>query len=171
VRGVDLGYRRGSEGGHRDPRQVLGPHAVQEVRGDALEQVLGPDPPGQVGRLLVQARGEQLGHLLVGPVLQEPGEQQVPLLEQGLGLVVLAIGTGQQAGGLELEQGGRDDQELRGHLEVQLPHVPDLRQVLLGDRRQRDLPDIYLLARDEVEEQVERPLEHLGPDDVVHVST
>ena len=58
------------------------------------------------------------GHLLVGAVLQQPGEQQVAGLEQGEVLLVLDLAGRQQPGGLEVEQGGGDDQELGGLAEV-----------------------------------------------------
>ena len=64
--------------------------------------------------------GEGAATLLVRPVLQQPGEEQVPRLEQGQVLLVLDLGRGQQPGRLEVEQGGRDDQELAGLVEVPL---------------------------------------------------
>jgi hypothetical protein len=125
---------------------------------------------GQVQRLPGQAVTHQRGHLLVGAVLQQAGEEQVALFQQGLRLVGVGVGTGQQPRRLELQQGRGHHQELRGHLEVELPHALDLGQVVLGDARQRHLPDVEALARDEVEEQVERPLEDLGLDHVAHAA-
>ena len=61
---------------------------------------------------------EHGGHLLEGAVLQQPGEQQVARLEQGEVLLVLDVAVRQQPGRLEVEQGGRDDQERRRLVEV-----------------------------------------------------
>ena len=64
--------------------------------------------------------GEVGGRQLVGAVLQQPGEQQVARLEQREVLLVLDLGRRQQPGGLEVEQGRRDDQELGRLAEVPL---------------------------------------------------
>ena len=98
--------------------------------------------------------------LLVRAVLQQPGEQQVAGLEQGEVLGVLHLGVGQQPGGLEVEQRGRDDEELRGLVEVRV--VAERREVgdeVVGDAVQRHLGDVELVLADQLQEQVERALE------------
>ena len=60
------------------------------------------------------------GDLLEGAVLQQPREQQVARLEQRQVLLVLDVGRRQQPDDLEVEQRRRDDQELRGLLELPL---------------------------------------------------
>ena len=75
---------------------------------------------------------------------------------------------GQQAAALQLDQGGRDEQELAGHVEVELLHALELDEVAVDDRRQADLVEVDLLGQDEVEQQVERPLEHRGLHRVGH---
>src|SRR5215216_178632 len=133
VGGRDLGRRGRDEGRGGQPGQLLGGDPDEQVGNDAPEEVLGPDPPGEVGRLLGQAGPEQAGDLLVRPVLEDPGEEEIPLLEDGLDLVGVGVRGRQQPGRLQLQEGGRDDQELGRHLQVELPHAADLGQVVLGD--------------------------------------
>ena len=45
-------------------------------------------------------------------------------------------------------------------------HALELGEVAVDDARQRDLVDVDLLAGDEVQQQIERPLEH-GRDNLV----
>jgi hypothetical protein len=91
VGGGDLGRRDRGEGGGGQPGQLFGGDPDQQVGDDAPQEVLGADPPGEVGRLLDQAGSEQAGDLLVRPVLEDPGEEQVPLLEDGLDLVGIGV--------------------------------------------------------------------------------
>ena len=76
---------------------------------------------------------------------------------------------GQQPGRLDVEQGGGDEQELRGLAEVPLGVeawcAPDVRDELVGDLGQRDLGDVELVLGDQPEQQVERP----GEDVEVHL--
>src|SRR4030095_13066355 len=103
--------------------QLVGGDPDQELGDDAAQEVLGADPAGVVGGLLGQAGSEQAGDLLVGPVLEDPGEEEVSLLQDGLDLVGIGVGRRQEAGRLELQQGGRDHQELGRDLPVEL--TPD----------------------------------------------
>ena len=64
--------------------------------------------------------------------------------------------------GLEVDQGGRDEQELGRDVEVERLHALELLEVGVDDRRQRDLPEVDLLLQDEVQEEVEGPLEGRG---------
>ncbi len=64
------------------------------------------------------------GHLLEGLVLQQPGKKQVPGLQQRDVVVVLDLAGRQQPGGLEVQQGGGDDEELAGL--VKGPFLPQL---------------------------------------------
>src|SRR5690606_13486845 len=65
---------------------------------------------------------------------------------------------------LPVEQGGGEEEELRGHLEVHLLHEADVGQVLIGDLRDRHLGDIQLVALDEVEQEIERAFEAVEAD-------
>src|SRR5207249_8372048 len=98
--------------------------------------------------------------LLESLVLQQAREQQVARLQQGQVLLVLDDRGGQQPGGLEVEQGGRDNEELAGLVEVPVvAHRPDVGDELVGDLVQRDLGDVQLVLADQLQQQVERPAE------------
>ena len=76
-------------------------------------------PPAGTRRAASASRSRRNARrLLVGLVLQQPGEQQVAGLEQLEVVLVVDLGGGQQPGRLEVEQGGGDDQELAGLVEV-----------------------------------------------------
>ena len=111
-------------------------------------------------RLHRQPLRQHRGDLLERPVLQQPGEQQVPRLQQREVLVVLDVARRQQPGRLEVEQGGRDHEELAGLVEIPLRAAgPDVGDELVGDPGQRDLGDVELVLGDQPEQQVERALE------------
>ena len=106
---------------------------------------------------------EGAGDVLEGAVLQQPGEEQVARLDEGQVLLVLRAGLRQQPDGLEVEQGGGDEEELG-----RLAEVPvgvgglgglDVGDELVGDLGQRDLGDVELVLADQAEQQVERPRE------------
>ena len=79
--------------------------------------------------LLGHPVGEEGGRLLVGAVLQQPGEEQVARLEQREVLLVVDLAARQQPGGLEVEQRGGDDEELGGLAQVPVgPAGPDVRR-------------------------------------------
>ena len=109
--------------------QRLGGELGELVQADAdehlgqqgREPVLQADRPRVPAGLPRQPGRQHPGDLLERAVLQQPGEQQVPRLEQREVLLVLDVALRQQPGGLEVEQRGRDEQERRGLLEVPLP--------------------------------------------------
>ena len=151
-RGRELGERRGV-----DAEQHL-----RQQHGEPLFQRHRAREPPRRARLQLH---EEACDLLVRAVLQQPREQQVAGLQQGEVLGVLHLGVGQQAGGLEVEQRGRDDQELRGLVEVRV--VAEGREVgdeVVGDAVQRHLGDVQLVLADQLQEQVERALEVVQPD-------
>src|SRR5204862_3791449 len=63
-----------------------------------------------------------------------------------------------------LYQHGRHDKVLRSELEVLRPHDLDVLEVLPRERRHGDLEDIQILLSDQVQKEVERPLEGLEHD-------
>ena len=78
-------------------------------------------------------------------------------------VVELDVGvTGQQAPGLQLDEGGRDQQELRRHLEIEAFHLLELGDVGVDDAAQGDLVEVHLFVEDQVQQQVEGALEHRG---------
>ena len=128
--------------------QLVGGDAGQQVGRQVGERLLQPGPPGD--RALGQ-RGEpgQLGGgVLERLALEQAGQEQVALLPDGQLLVELdVLAAGQQAPGLELDQGGGDQDELGGDVEVEGPvHPLELGDEAVDDRRQRDLVDVDLAA-------------------------
>ena len=165
------GDGRGVQVVDADGRGRLGPqHGGGEVgepgRVDA-QQHLGQQPGEALlqrdrAREPAQRRGLQLDEqprdLLVGAVLQQPGEEQVAGLEQAVVAVLdVRLRVGQQPGGLEVEQRGRDDEELRGLVEVRV--VAERREVgdeVVRDPVQGQLGDVELVLPDQLQQQVER---------------
>ena len=78
--------------------------------------------------------------------------------------------SGQEPAGLQLDQRGGDEQELRGHVQVHGLQPLDLGQVGVHDAGQRDLVEVDLLPQDQVQQQVEGPVEDLGRHLVRHTS-
>ena len=109
---------------------------------------------------LVQQAGGRLEFL----VLEEPADERIPRILR------LALHPGrrfrprQQHPGLDVNQRRRHDQELARHVQVELLHELNRVQVLRGDERDRDVVDADLVLPDEVQQQVERPLEVIEPD-------
>ena len=97
-----------------------GPEAEQHLGQQPGELRLERHRPREPAGLVGHPAGEDGGDLLVRAVLQQPGEEQVARLEQREVLLVLDLAAGQQPGGLEVEQGRGDDEELGGLAEVPL---------------------------------------------------
>ena len=155
--------RRQHAGGQRG--ELLGRDAEQHLGHLLGEDRVGPGvaavPQDGAGLALPQERRR----LLVGPVLQQPREQQVAGLEQLQVVLVLHLGGRQQPGGLEVQQRRRDDEELAGLVQVQLvAEGPQVGDELVGDLREGDLGDVELVLADQLQEEVERPLEVGQPD-------
>ena len=108
-----------------------GPHEGRGhlVGGDPLQQVGGVDDQvgvesGGAGHRaggLLDEQGEPVGGGRVGLALEQPGQQEVPLLPADELLVGLDVAAaGQQAPGLELDEDGGHHQELGQDLQVDL---------------------------------------------------
>ena len=120
--------------------------------------VRGWERPAAVGQARQHPR-----RVLERLALEQAGQQQVALLPQReLVVEVDVVVAGQQAAGLELDQGRGDQQELGGDVEVEVLQPVELGQVGVDDRGERDLVEVDLLAQDQVQQQVERALEHGG---------
>ncbi|CAM5697123.1 hypothetical protein SANTM175S_03578 [Streptomyces antimycoticus] len=163
---VDVDLRLGL-GLHRLDGQLgeaLGTDADDDV-GQQLGVVrLQTDRTGVTGGLGDQPVIEDVRDLLVRAVLEQPREKQVARLQQGQVRLVLDLGGRQQAGRLEVQQGRRDDEELGGLVEVPVrPHGADIGHELVGDLGQGDLGDVQLVLGDQLEEEVEGPLEVVQP--------
>ena len=75
----------------------------------------------------------------------------------GLGFLV----GGQEFPAFDVDQGGRHHQELASDFEVQFPHLIDIGNELRGDSSEVDLVNVDLLLLDQVQQQIQRPFEHV----------
>ena len=60
-----------------------------------------------------------------------------------------------QPAGLQLDEGGGDDEELRCHLEVHGPHQVEMGEVLRHEIGQSQLGDLETMGSDQLQEQIE----------------
>ena len=72
---------------------------------------------------------------------------------------------------LDLDERCCDQKELARHVDIELLHLVEERQVLVDDPDEAQLRDRELVRRDQLEEQVERPLEHACLDFKCHRAT
>ena len=140
--------------------EVLGAQRPHQLRRLLAVLLIEADSTHVPAILTLQAAGEPGGHLLEGAVLQQAGEQQVARFEQRHRLGVHQLALRQQAGDLHVEQGRGHDQELGRLIQVLVVVEPaQVRDELVGDGAQRDFGDVHLVLRDEIQQQVERPVE------------
>jgi hypothetical protein len=161
-----LGGHRGrlARGQHArgDPGELHRAQAEQDLGEQLGEPWLHRHPAREPPRGHRHPAGEHRGDLLVRAVLQQPGEQQVPGLQQGQVLLVLNFARGQQPGGLQVQQGRRHDQEVADLVQVPAAGpVPDVGDELVGDLGQSHLGDVQLVLGDQRQQQVEGALEHV----------
>ena len=161
---AELDHRRGPgrHGPGGDLRELGGAHAEENLRQQLGECGFHRHLPRVAGAFGGHPVGEDRGELLVGAVLQQPGEEQVTRFKQGEVVLVLDLRGRQQPRHFQVQQRGSDDEE-RARL-VQVPVAPARTNVgkeLVGHLRQGDKRDVELLARDEAQQQVERSLEDL----------
>jgi hypothetical protein len=156
-------HRLGFEGGRGEQREVVGADRDDHFRQQLGEPRLQHHRAGMAELLLGQPGGDQRSDLLERAVLHEPGEQEVAGLEQREVVLVLDVALRQQPSRLEVEQRGRDQQELGGLFEI-VAEVLDVADELVGDLRQRHLGDVELMLGDQREQQVEWALEDTEAD-------
>lgn len=90
-------------------------------------------------------------------VLQEALDQVLARID--LVALLVELRTRQQHLGLDPHQRGRDQDELTRQLDVELVHLADVFQKVVGDLGNRDVMDVHLVAFDEEQQEVERPVE------------
>ena len=173
VREVDLRHRPFGGRPQVRLRELVRGDAGEQVRRMDDEAIVEPDlagdrPGGSLGEDDERVRGGR-----VRPALEQAREQQVALLPADELLVLVDdVRAGQQLLRLQLDEDGRDQDELREHVHRQLvPPLDEDRDERVDDRRQRDLQDVDLVAADEVQQQVDRPFEDRGRDRVRHGPT
>jgi hypothetical protein len=149
----------------REDRQFFGGDVEDEFGQEVAVAGLEADAARHAGRGAFDEAGEVACGLFVGLVLEQPREEEVAGFEQSEVLFVVDLGAGQEPRGLEVEEGGGDEQELGGLLEVpRLVEGGDVFDEFGGDAVERDLGDVELVLADELQQQVERPLEVVKPD-------
>jgi hypothetical protein len=80
-------------------------------------------------------------------------------------LVLLrGIRARQQRSRLEVNERRCHDEKLARHVEIQLLHQREIGEVLLGDQRDRYVVDVHLALANEMNQQIERPLERIELD-------
>ena len=159
---------RGSSARRAAARTSSGRQEREQVRLQALEALVQPGEArpglrrGQLGGREPDAGGGERR------ALDKAGEQVVTLLEEGEVLLVGLVASGKEPPALQLDEGGGDDQEFGGDLEVEPLHRLDLGQEGVHDVGERDLVQVDPLLGDEPQQQVERPCEDVGADLVCH---
>ena len=161
-----LGCRRLQEGGSKILRSGL----LEEVGSQREEVFLDR---AALARVAAGGDGGQLPQdqrsVLEGLALDQTRQQEIPLLPQTEFVVEIdLVVVGQEPAGLELDQRGRDQEKLGGDLEVELLHAIQLAEVRIDNLVQVDLVEIDLLAQDQVQQQIERTVEHRRVDLVRH---
>jgi len=104
---------------------------------------------------LVQQAGRRLELL----VLEEATDERVARILFFAFDVGRGLGARQQHLRLDVDERGGHEQELAGDVEIQLLHQGDRVEVLRRDERDRDVVDAHLVLANEVQQQIERPLE------------
>ena len=118
--GVDHHRRHRGEHPERGGAQRVGAHPLERVGFEEAVRLFGTGAPRHAALGTADAGVERGGRVLERLALEQPGEQQVALLEAEQLLVELGVfETGEEAAGLELHEGGGDEQELGGDVEVE----------------------------------------------------
>jgi hypothetical protein len=103
---------------------------------------------------------QQAGGRLEFLVLEQPADQRVARV-----FLRFAFHAGggfrprQQHLRLDVDQSSRHDEEVAGDVEIELLHQRDGLEILRRDQRDRDVVDVQLVLPDEMQQQIERPLE------------
>ncbi len=96
------GRRPWRESRRGDGRELLGGQAEQNLRQQIGEPGFHRNPPGERAALVRHLSRHDRRSFLISAVLQQPGEQQVPGLEQGQVLLVVHFSGRKQPGRLEV---------------------------------------------------------------------
>jgi len=115
---------------------------------------------GQVYELVQQLRGRL--ELLV---LEQPPNQRLPRILHRL-IALGGIRPRKQHPGLDVDQRGGHDQELADGVEVELLHQLYIFEILLSNQGDRNIVDVHLVLLNEVNQQIQRPLERLELDGI-----
>ncbi len=89
---------------------------------------------------------QQLGGGLEALVIEQALHQRVARVDLFPALVRHFFGPRQQLAALDVDERRGGDQELAGEIQIELLHQAEVRQVLLGDERDRDVVDVHLMS-------------------------
>jgi tryptophanyl-tRNA synthetase len=160
---IDARHRAWGRGAEKGGANAMTRHTLEQIGHQALEAVVRARLPRKGAIGLVGQTREDRGDVFEGLALEQPGQQQIALLpERELVVEIDVVAPGEQTAGLELDERRGDEQELRGHVEVERLHPFDLGDVAVDDAGQRDLVDVDLLLQDQVQEQIEWALVDRG---------
>ena len=160
---IELGLRRGSERQGRPASQILERHLRQEIGGQVHELRLEAGSPGEETTSRSEASIDPRPGLPVRRALDQAGQQEVALLEEAA-LGRIPGPCRKQPQRLELQERRRDHQEAGRRLEIERLPAVDCREELVGDGGQGHVVDVDPLAGDQLQEQVDRALEHFELD-------
>ena len=165
VFGVDDRLGLGRQHAQRGGAQRGGADPLQRVGDEPTVGLLRPGEAGHTAAGAARHRVEGERGVLERLALEQPREQEVALLEAEQLFVELGVvETREEAARLQLHEGGRDEEELGGDVEIERLHAVELGEVLVDDARERHLPEVDLLLEDQVQQEVEGPLVDAGVD-------
>ena len=169
VIGANFGRRGWEQPGSGGREEGVERNALQRVGSQRSERLFRARAAGEGARSLGQVRLQHLRRVLEGLAVEEPGEQEVALLEAGKLLVEIdVVAAGKQPARLQLDEGCRDEEELGGRLEIDPLHLLDFGAERIDDPSERDLPEIDLFLEDQMQQEIERALENRCRDLVGH---
>ena len=115
---VEVDDRARGQGPEEGGPQLLGGDRLQRVDVDRCQRLLGPHPAGGAAVGGPDQGRQHPGRLLEGAALEEAGQEEVAVLRGGELVGDLVVVLDQEVPGLELDQRGRQQQELGGGVEV-----------------------------------------------------
>ncbi len=135
----------------------------EEIGRDGEEAVLEPRRAGVRPACGGRQPQERARRVLERLALEQAGEKEVALLPQRqLVVEVDVLVTRQKPLRLQLDERRGDEEELGRHLEVEVLHARQLVEVGVDDAGELHLVEVDLFPQDEVEQEVEGPLEDRG---------
>ncbi len=157
---IHVRHRPGSHRPVEGLSDVGGCRLLEEIGRQSEEVLLQPGDPrtntGGGGHEPLDGRRSVLERL----GFEEPRQQQVPFLPEGDLLIEFDLGVlGQQPAHLEIDQGGSDQEELRGDVEIGRLHASNLVEIGVDDVGEGDLVEVDLVVQDEVQQEVEGAVE------------
>src|SRR5262249_20252557 len=107
--------------------------------------------------------------LFVLLVLEQAADELLPRIADFVlvGVGLRRIRRGQKLARFDVRQRRRHEQILTGNVEIQRAHLIEVRNVLLGDERDGNVEDVELVLPDQMQQEIERPLEDFELDVVV----